>query len=89
MGTYMFRSLRCNPKARMTMIKLNVVMMAILILSLGKAVYQQALEADSELKSSETKIKIGTAQKGQALGEMLPQVTGTGNWSLNSQRGLN
>lgn len=50
------------------------------------SIYQQALEADPELKSSETKIKIGTAQKGQALGEMLPQVSGTANWSLNSTR---
>jgi outer membrane protein len=97
MGTYTFRPSRCDPKARMPMIKLNVVMTAILILSLGNAayaddllsIYQQALEADPELKSSETKIKVGTAQKGQALGEMLPQVTGSGNWSLNSQRGLN
>lgn len=97
MGTYTFRPSRCGPKARMPMIKLNVLMTAILILSLGKAayaddllsIYRQALEADPELKSSETKIKVGTAQTGQALGEMLPQVTGTGNWSLNSQRGLN
>ncbi|WP_411725502.1 TolC family outer membrane protein [Methyloglobulus sp.] len=50
------------------------------------SIYQQALEADPELKSSETKIKIGDAQKGQALGEMLPQITGTANWSTNSQR---
>jgi outer membrane protein len=50
------------------------------------SIYQQALEADPELKSSETKIKIGTAQKGQALGQMLPQVTATTNWSTNSQR---
>jgi outer membrane protein len=48
-------------------------------------IYHQALEADPELKASETKIKIGTAQKGQALGEMLPQVTASGNWSANSQ----
>jgi outer membrane protein len=48
-------------------------------------IYQQALDADPELKSSETKIQIGTAQKGQALGAMLPQVTGTGNWSTNRQ----
>jgi len=82
-----------NHKRLMTMKKLNVLL-AGLILSLcgtGYAedlltIYHQALEADPELKSSETKIQIGTAQKGQALGEMLPQVTGTGNWSTNSQR---
>lgn len=73
--------------------KFNLVLLG-LMLVFGKAVYaedllaiyQQALEADPELKSSETKIKIGTAQKGQALGSMLPQVTGTANWSINSQR---
>ena len=48
--------------------------------------YHQALEADPELKSSELKIKIGTSQKGQALGEMLPQITGSGYWSTNNQR---
>ncbi|MEQ1739365.1 MAG: TolC family outer membrane protein [Methyloglobulus sp.] len=73
--------------------KFNVVLLG-LMLVMGKAVYaedllaiyQQALEADPELKSSEAKIGIGTAQKGQALGAMLPQVTGTANWSINSQR---
>ena len=82
-----------NHKRLMTMKKLNVLL-AGLILSLSGTgyaedlltIYHQALEADPELKSSETKIQIGTAQKGQALGEMLPQVTGTGNWSTNSQR---
>ncbi|NOT13939.1 MAG: TolC family outer membrane protein [Methylococcaceae bacterium] len=52
-------------------------------------IYHQALEADPELKASETKIKIGSAQKGQALGEMLPQITGTGNWSTNRQESGN
>lgn len=73
--------------------KFNLVLLG-LMLVFGKAVYaedlltiyQQALEADPELKSSEAKIGIGTAQKGQALGSMLPQVTGTANWSINSQR---
>lgn len=49
-------------------------------------IYQQAMEADPQLKSAEAKIEIGSAQKGQALGEMLPQVTATGNWSSNQQR---
>lgn len=74
------------------MIKLKIII-ASLILVAGNpsqaedllAIYEQALGADPELKSSETKIQIGTAQKGQALGAMLPQVTGTGNWSINSQ----
>ncbi|MGR9014931.1 MAG: TolC family outer membrane protein, partial [Gammaproteobacteria bacterium] len=37
------------------------------------------------------KIEIGSAQKGQALGQMLPQVTASGNWSANKQtlRGAN
>lgn len=48
------------------------------------SVYQQALEADPQLKSAGLKLEIGAAQKGQALGQMLPQVVGTANWSENS-----
>lgn len=47
------------------------------------AVYQQALEADPKSRSADEKIGIGSAQKGQALGQMLPQVALTGNWSTN------
>jgi outer membrane protein len=55
------------------------------------AIYQQALQADPQLKNAEVKVEIGTAQKGQALGQMLPQVSATGNWSANKQtlRGRN
>jgi outer membrane protein len=49
------------------------------------AIYQQALQADPQLKNAEVKVEIGTAQKGQALGQMLPQVSATGNWSANKQ----
>jgi outer membrane protein len=54
-------------------------------------VYQQALQADPQLKSAEENIEIGAALKGQALGQMLPQVNVSGNWSTNKQtlRGLN
>lgn len=48
-------------------------------------VYRQALEADPQLKSAEVKVEIGSAQKGQALGQMLPQVSASGNWSANKQ----
>ncbi|MGZ5077544.1 MAG: TolC family protein, partial [Methylobacter sp.] len=48
-------------------------------------VYRQALEADPNLKSAEAKVEIGSAQKGQAFGQMLPQVTASGNWSANKQ----
>jgi len=48
-------------------------------------VYQQALQADPQLKSAEVKVEIGSAQKGQALGQMLPQVSASGNWSANKQ----
>lgn len=48
-------------------------------------VYQQALQADPQLKSAEVKVEIGSAQKGQALGQMLPQINFTGNWSENRQ----
>jgi len=46
-------------------------------------IYQQALEADPKSRSAEEKTGIGAAQKGQALGQMLPQVVFTGNWSTN------
>lgn len=47
------------------------------------AVYQQALQSDPQLNSAEVKVEIGAAQKGQALGQMLPQITASGNWSKN------
>ena len=47
------------------------------------AVYQQALEADPTSRSADEKTGIGSAQKGQALGQMLPQVALSGNWSQN------
>ncbi len=72
--------------------KRTILMAVLIVLASGTGyaedlltIYHQALEADPELKSSEVKIQIGTAQKGQALGAMLPQVTGTGNWSTNKQ----
>lgn len=49
-------------------------------------VYQQAIDADPTLKSAGIKTEIGAAQKGQALGEMLPQVSASANWSANNQR---
>ncbi|MDD2661852.1 MAG: TolC family protein [Methylococcales bacterium] len=49
-------------------------------------VYQQAIDADPTLKSADIKTEIGAAQKGQAFGEMLPQVTASANWSANNQR---
>ena len=48
-------------------------------------IYQQALDADPKLKQAELKVEIGAAQKGQALGAMLPQVSGNTNWSKNNQ----
>ncbi|MDP2098669.1 MAG: TolC family outer membrane protein [Methylobacter sp.] len=48
-------------------------------------VYQQALQADPQLQSANVKIDIGAAQKGQALGQMLPQINASGNWSANKQ----
>jgi outer membrane protein len=46
-------------------------------------IYQQALEADPKSRSAEEKTGIGAAQKGQALGQMLPQINLSGNWSTN------
>ncbi len=48
-------------------------------------IYQQALQADPELQSAKTRVDIGSAQKGQALGQMLPQINGSANWSANKQ----
>lgn len=48
-------------------------------------IYQQALEADPQLKSAGLKVEIGSAQKGQALGQMLPQINASTNWSGNKQ----
>ena len=49
------------------------------------SIYQQALDADPNLKSAQVKVEIGAAQKGQALGQMLPQINGVANWSENDQ----
>ncbi len=48
-------------------------------------VYHQALQADPKLKSAEIKVDIGSDQKGQALGQMLPQINVSANWSENEQ----
>lgn len=47
-------------------------------------VYQQALQADPQLKVAGFKVEMGEAQTGQALGQMLPQIVGTSNWSENN-----
>lgn len=49
------------------------------------SIYQQALQADPQLKSSEIKTEIGADQKGQAFGQMLPQINASANWSKNEQ----
>ena len=51
------------------------------------SIYQQALQEDPQLKSAELKVEVGGSQKGQALGQLLPQVSATGNWSENKQVG--
>ena len=48
-------------------------------------VYQQATEADPTLKSADAQVEIVSAQKGQALGQLLPQISGSANWSENKQ----
>ena len=50
------------------------------------SIYQQALQADTQLKTAELKVDVGSAQKGQALGQLLPQISATGNWSKNNQK---
>ena len=49
------------------------------------SIYQQALDADPQLQSAALKVEIGAAQKGQALGQMLPQISANTNWSKNNQ----
>ena len=44
-------------------------------------IYQQALGADPESKAAALNVEITKEQTGQALGEMLPQVSGRANWS--------
>lgn len=51
-------------------------------------IYEQALQADPQLQSANVKVDIGAAQKGQALGQMLPQVSASGNWSENRQTNI-
>jgi outer membrane protein len=75
----------------MKKLKLSLVCLALAQANLSYAedlltVYQQALEADPELKTAEVKVEIGAAQKGQAMGQMLPQVVANANWSANNQR---
>lgn len=48
-------------------------------------IYQQALQADPQLRIATLKVDVGNAQKGQALGQLLPQISGTANWSTNKQ----
>ena len=48
-------------------------------------VFRKAVDADPKLRSAQLKADIGSAQKGQALGQMMPQVMGTANWSTNNQ----
>lgn len=77
----------------MKKLKLLVVCLAIAHANLTYAedlltIYQQALEADPTLKTAELKVEIGAAQKGQTLGQMLPQINAIANWSANNQRGV-
>ncbi len=48
-------------------------------------IYQQALQADPQLKNAELKVEIGSNQKSQAIGQMLPQINISANWSQNKQ----
>ena len=72
----------------MALFKYGLLIMSFFCVYKAKAddllvIYQQALEADPRSKSAEEKAGIGQAQKGQALGQMLPQVAFNSNWSGN------
>jgi outer membrane protein len=74
----------------MKKLPLLIICLTILYTGAGKAedlltIYQQALEADPQLQTAALKVEIGAAQKGQALGQMLPQISANTNWSKNSQ----
>ena len=75
------------------MLKRRIMIVCLLCLQASRGfaedlltVYHQAQQADPNLKSAEAKMEISSAQKGQALGQMLPQINATGNWSKNKQR---
>ncbi|MDD4913634.1 MAG: TolC family outer membrane protein [Methylococcales bacterium] len=46
-------------------------------------VYQLAYQSAPQLKAAGFKVDVGSAESGQALGQMLPQISGTANWSTN------
>ncbi len=48
-------------------------------------IYQQALEADPESKAASINVEISKEQTQEALGQMLPQISGSANWSKNIQ----
>jgi outer membrane protein len=48
-------------------------------------IYHQALEADPESKAAAINIEITKEQTQEALGQMLPQISGSANWSENRQ----
>ncbi len=48
-------------------------------------IYHQALEADPESRAAMINMEITKEQTQEALGQMLPQISGSANWSKNSQ----
>ncbi len=72
--------------------KIKLLIACLILAQVGTAkaedllsIYQQALDADPQLQSAALKVEIGAAQKGQALGQMLPQISANTNWSKNIQ----
>ncbi len=51
-------------------------------------IYQQAQQADPNVKTARLQIGVGEAQHWQAGGALLPQVNATANLSLNARRNL-
>jgi len=73
--------------------KLKLLITCLVLAQVGTAraedllsIYQQALDADPQLQTAALKVEIGAAQKGQALGQMLPQISANTNWSKNEQK---
>lgn len=74
----------------MKLIKVAIISVMFLVAGSVQAedlltIYSQALESDPELQIAGYKVGIGSAQKGQALGVMLPQINASTNWSQNKQ----
>lgn len=70
------------------------LLILILVMPLGLqaqdliAIYQQALQADPNVKTARLQVEVGEAQHWQAVGALLPQINASANLSLNDKRNI-